>query len=84
MEGFLRVLYDYVQERRIADYLESREYRRVTYDLEADWTAFRSTLTAEQDRRLDGLLDRERQAAELEEMAAFCSGVSIGVGLGRL
>ncbi len=84
MESFLQVLYDYVQERQIADYLETWEYRRITYDLEGDWTAFRSTLTAEQDRRLEALLTRERDAGELEEMAVFCSGLSIGVDLGRL
>lgn len=84
MEGFLRALYDYAQEQKIEDYLESWEYRRATYDLEADWTAFRATLTVEQDQRLDALLSRERSAGELEEEAAFCCGLSIGVGLGRL
>lgn len=84
MEGFLRTLYEYAQEQRITPYLETWEYRRATYDLEADWTAFRSTLTAEQDRILDALLNRERNAACLEDQAIFSCGLSMGVGLGRL
>lgn len=84
MEGFLDVLYEYAQEQGIGPYLETREYRRATYDLEADWACFRSTLTAEQDRDLMALLARERDAGELEEEAVFCCGLSMGVGLGRL
>ncbi|WP_300411940.1 hypothetical protein [uncultured Oscillibacter sp.] len=84
MEGYLQALYDYVQEARIAACLETWEYRRATYDLEADWTAFRATLTADQDRRLDALLTRERSAGALEDEAVFRCGLSIGVGLGRL
>ena len=37
MEGFLDVLYEYAQEQGIAPYLETWEYRRATYDLEAEW-----------------------------------------------
>ena len=84
MEGFLNALYEYAQERGIAPYLETREYRRAVCDLEADWTVFRAKLTAEQDRDLAVLLSRERDAEELEEEAVFCCGLSIGVGLGRL
>lgn len=84
MEGFLRTLYEYAQDQRVTPYLETWEYRRATYDLEADWTAFRSTLTAEQDRILDALLNRERNAAHLEDQAIFSCGLSMGVGLGRL
>lgn len=84
MEGFLDALYEYAQEQGIAPYLETWEYRRATYDLEADWTAFRSTLTAEQGRDLAALLTRERTAEYLEEGAVFRCGLSMGVGLGRL
>lgn len=84
MEGFLDVLYEYAQEEGVAPYLETWEYRRATYDLEAEWTAFRSTLTAEQDRDLTALLTRERNAGYLEEEAVFRCGLSMGVGLGRL
>lgn len=84
MEGFLRALYEYAQDQRVTPYLETCEYRRATYDLEEDWTAFRSTLTAEQTRILDALLDRERNAACLEDQAIFSCGLSMGVGLGRL
>lgn len=84
MEGFLDVLYEYAQEQGIAPYLETWEYRRTTYDLEADWTAFRSTLTAEQEQDLAALLARERNAGYMEEEAVFCCGLSMGIGLGRL
>ena len=84
MEGFLRALCEYAQDQRVTPYLETREYRRATYDLEEDWTAFRSTLTAEQARILDALLNRERNAACLEDQAIFSCGLSMGVGLGRL
>ena len=84
MEGFLDALYEYAQEQRIAPYLETWEYRRATYDLEAEWRAFRSTLTAEQDRDVTALLARERNAEELEKEAVFCCGLSMGIGLGRL
>ena len=84
MEGFLDVLYEYAQEQGIGPYLETREYRRATYDLETDWACFRSTLTAEQDQDLAALLTRERNAEELEEEAVFCCGLSMGIGLGRL
>ena len=84
MEGFLRALYEYAQDQRVTTYLETWEYRRATCDLEEDWTAFRSTLTAEQTRILDALLNRERNAAYLEDQAVFSCGLSIGIGLGRL
>lgn len=84
MKGFLDALYQYAQEQGIAPYLETWEYRRATYDLEADWTAFRSTLTAEQDKGLAALLTRERNAGYLEEEAVFRCGLSMGIGLGRL
>lgn len=84
MEGFLDVLYEYTQEQGVAPYLETREYRRATYDLETDWAAFRSTLAKEQGLGLESLLAREREARYLEEEAVFCCGLSMGIGLGRL
>lgn len=84
MKGFLDVLYGYVEAEEITPHLETREYRRATYELEEKWTAFRSKLTAEQDRELEALLNRERSAEELEAQAIFCCGLSIGIGLGRL
>ena len=84
MEGFLRALYEYAQDQCVTTYLETWEYRRATCDPEEDWTAFRSTLTAEQEQRLKALLNRERNAACLEDQAIFSCGLSMGVGLGRL
>ena len=84
MEGFLDALYEYAQERKVTAYLEDWEYRRIMEGLEEDWTAFRATLTAGQDRRLEALLTRERDVEELEESAVFRCGLSMGIGLGRL
>ena len=84
MEGFLRAPCQYAQDQRVTSYPETWEYRRAAYDLEAGWTAFRSTLTAEQEQRLKALLDRERSAGELEGEAIFPCGLSIRVGLGQL
>ena len=56
MEEFLRVLYEYAQDKGITPYLETREYRRVVNSLEEGWTAFCDGLTAEQSRQLDTLL----------------------------
>ena len=84
MEGFLDALYAYAQETRITAYLDSREYHKITADLEKDWEVFRAALTAEQSQKLDALLLKERKAGYLEGEAAFCCALSIGVGLGRL
>ena len=84
MEGFLHALYEYAQEQHVPSYLETWEYRRATCGLEEDWASFRSTLTAEQARTLDALLNRERNAAYLEDQAVFSCGLSMGIGLGRL
>lgn len=84
MERFLDVLYEYVQEQGIAPYLETREYRKAAYDLEADWASFRRTLTAEQDRDLAALLAREKNVEDLEDEAVFRCSLSMGIELGRL
>lgn len=84
MEEILDILYAYAQETQIDAYLNTWEHLRLTYDLEEDWEAFRSMLTAEQDRRLDALLLKEKKAGQLEEKAAFCCVLSMGVSLGRL
>ena len=84
MEEFLRVLYEYAQDKGITPYLETREYRRVVNSLEEGWTAFCDGLTAEQSKQLNTLRVQEQKAGYLAEQAFFYSGLSIGVGLGRL
>ena len=84
MEEILDILYAYAQETQIDAYLNTWEHLRLTYDLEEDWEAFRSMLTAEQDRRLDQVLTQEKRIGQLEEKAVFRCGLSLGVGLGRL
>ena len=54
------------------------------YALERHWEAFQSGLTAEQGQALNTLLEQERKVGYLTEEAAFASGISIGVNLGRL
>ena len=84
MEGFLKVLFQYALESQVTGYLETREFRRAVGDLEEDWEAFQSGLTAEQGQALNTLLEQERKVGYLTEEAAFASGISIGVNLGRL
>ena len=84
MKDYLDVLYEYVQETGLTHYLETWEYRRSSYDLEENWEAFRSGLTAEQVNHLDALLAQEWKVEHLEEQAVFRSGISIGLTLGRL
>ena len=67
MKGFLWALYEYAQDQCGIPCLEARECHRATHGLEEDWTAFRSTLTAEQARILEALLDQGEDAACLEE-----------------
>ena len=78
------VLYNYAQEHRVADRLQTREYRRLSSGLEEEWEDFRTTLTAEQDRRLELLLRRQFEAGCLEDRASFLVGVSVGRELARL
>ena len=84
MKGFLWALYEYAQDQCGIPCLEARECHRATHGLEEGWASFRSTLTAEQEQRLKALLNRERNAACLEDQAIFSCGLSMGVGLGRL
>ena len=84
MEGYLRALFEYAQDTQGRVYLETWEYRRAVCDLEENWEAFRSGLTAEQGQALDALINQERKAGYLTEEAAFAGGLSIGVSLGRL
>lgn len=84
MEDFIISLYGYAQEWMVPHYLPGEEYRRTRHELESEWTAFRATLTKEQDQQLDMILDKEHATELIEEQAAFCSALSIGISLGRL
>ncbi len=84
MRTLVETLYNYAQEHRVVDRLQTREYRQVSSGLEADWEDFRSALTADQEQRLESLLDRQFEAGILEDRAAFLAGVSIGLELARL
>ena len=84
MRTLVETLYNYAQEHRVVDRLQTREYRQVSSGLEADWEDFRTTLTADQERRLESLLDRQFEAGILEDRAAFLAGVSIGLELAWL
>ncbi len=84
MRTLVETLYNYAQEHRVVDRLQTREYRQVSSGLEADWEDFRSALTADQERRLESLLDRQFEVGILEDRASFLAGVSIGLELARL
>ena len=84
MQSFIEYLYFHAQENQVSRYLQTAEYRQAVFDIEKDWEAFRSTLTAEQGERLKELLSRNAEITHLEEEASFCSALSMGIELGRL
>lgn len=84
MYTLTEALYYYAQEHRTAGHLETREYRQRSSSLEADWEDFRTTLTADQERRLEALLAQQFKAGCLEDRASFLAGVSIGLELARI
>ena len=84
METLLHTLYIYAQENQVFRRLQTPEYRRAVSDIEKDWEAFRSALTAEQGKRLNALLSRNEEIRQLEDEASFCSALSMGIALGRL
>ncbi len=84
MQLLVEALYSYAQESLVSQYLQAVEYRRAVFDIEKDWEAFRSTLTAEQGERLNKLLSRNAEITHLEDEASFCSALSMGIELGRL
>ena len=84
MQSFLDALYHHAQENLVSRYLQTAEFRRAAFDIEKDWEAFRSTLTAEQGERLNALLSRNAEITHLEDEASFCSALSMGITLGRL
>lgn len=83
MNSLADALYDYAQQYRVADHLQTREYRQFSSGLEEEWEDFRTTLTAEQERRLESLLARQFESGCLEDRASFLAGVSIGQELAR-
>ncbi len=84
MNSLIDALYFYAQRSQTFRYLQTAEYRRAVSHIEEDWEEFRTTLTAEQGKQLDGLLTQEAQITHLEDEASFCSALSIGLTLGRL
>ena len=84
MQSFIEYLYFHAQENQVSRYLQTAEYRQAVSNIEKDWAAFRSTLTAEQGQRLKELLSRNAEITHLEEEASFCSALSMGIELGRL
>ena len=84
MTDLINHLFFYSENHCVPYSLETPEYRQAVLVLEQDWTGFRASLTAEQDRRLEDLLSRQLAVKLTEEQAVFRSGLSIGVTLGRL
>jgi hypothetical protein len=84
MTDLINHLFFYSEDHCVPQCLETPEYNRTVHDLEQDWAGFRTSLTAEQDRRLEDLLSRQFTAKFAEEQAVFRSALSIGITLGRL
>ena len=84
MQPFMDALYFYILEREAPRYLRTAEYQQAALGVEEEWETFRSTLTVEQRERLETLLSKKAEITQLEDEAAFCSALSIGITLGRL
>ena len=84
MTDLINNLFLYSEDHCVPRNLETPVYRKMVDSLERDWSGFRASLTAEQDRRLEDLLSRQLAVKLTEEQAVFRSGLSIGVTLGRL
>ncbi len=84
VQSLIEGLYFHAQENQVFQYLQTAEYRQMVSDMERGWEAFRSTLTAEQEKHLDALLTQKLEVVHLEDEASFCSALSIGITLGRL
>lgn len=84
MTDLIKHLFFYSEDHRVPQSLETPEHRQTVHSLERDWTGFRASLTAEQDRRLEDLLSRQFTVKLTEEQAVFSSALSIGMELGRL
>ena len=83
MDSLAQVLYNYAQEYRVMDHIQTREYHSLSAVLEEEWEAFCGALPPDQGRRLESLLARRDEAGCLEDRAAFLAGVSIGLDLAR-
>lgn len=84
MQTLAQTLYLYAQEHRVVNYLPTREYHRLTSDLERAWEDFREALTPDWERQLASLLERQYKTGCLEDQAVFLAGVSMGLELARL
>ena len=84
MTDLINHLFFYSEDHCVPQSLETPEYCRTVRSLEQDWSGFRASLTAEQDRRLEDLLSRQFTVKLTEDQAVFRSGLSIGLTLGRL
>ena len=84
MQNLIDCLYFYSEDHCILQRLETPEYRQAVFGLERDWQGFRTLLTEDQRRQLDGLLSRQLTVKRMEERAVFRSGLSIGLELARL
>lgn len=84
MHNLIDYLYFYSEDHCVPQHLETPEYRRPAFRLEVDWRGFHSSLTEEQKRRPEDLLNRQFTLNRLEERAVFRSGLSVGLELSRL
>lgn len=84
MEDFINALYGYAQEIQVPRYLANTEYRQAMEKLVSEWDEFCASLTKEQNQQLDALMTKKGVIGLMEEQAAFCSALSIGISLGRL
>lgn len=84
MSDLLQVLLEHAERTSLPNLLYAHGYWSTARLSESRWEQFRETLSAEQNDRLETLLEQETELQIKELKATFQSGVSLGLELSRL
>lgn len=84
MSDLLQVLLEHAERTSLPDLLYAHGYWSAARLSESHWEQFRKTLSAEQNDRLEALLEQETALQTKELKATFQSGLSLGLELSRL
>lgn len=84
MSDLLQVLLEHAERTSLPDLLYAHGYWSAARLSESRWEQFRKTLSAEQNDRLEALLEQETELQTKELKAIFQSGVSLGLEPSRL
>lgn len=84
MSDLLQVLLEHAERTSLPDLLYAHGYWTAARLSESRWEQFRETLSAEQNDRLETLLEQDAEFQTKELEATFHAGVSLGLELSRL